>query len=76
MDNRKAYLNWPSYDDDLVNKAYVDYKLKNLDTSSTDKDIKNLEKDVNNLKKDVTNINNNKLDKNIYDNFIKTNIIR
>ena len=20
MDNRKAYLNWPSYDDDLVNE--------------------------------------------------------
>lgn len=71
MDNRKAYLNWPSYDDDLVNKAYVDYKLKNLGASGTDTDIKNLEKDVNTLKKDVININNNKLDKNVYDSFIK-----
>ena len=75
MDNRKAYLNWPSYDDDLVNKAYVDYKLKNLDVSS--EDIKELKAEVNRQSQainttnnNIINLNNNKLDTNIYNTFI------
>lgn len=75
MDNRKAYLNWPSYDDDLVNKAYVDYKLKNLDVSS--EDIKELKAEVNRQSQainitnnNVINLNNNKLDTNTYNTFI------
>lgn len=75
MDNRKAYLNWPSYDDDLVNKAYVDYKLKNLDVSS--EDIKELKAEVNRQSQainitnnNIINLNNNKLDTNTYNTFI------
>lgn len=75
MDNRKAYLNWPSYDDDLVNKAYVDYKLKNLDVSS--EDIKELKaevdkqsQDINTTNNNIINLNNNKLDTSIYNTFI------
>lgn len=74
MNEKKAYLNWPTYDDDLVNKAYIDYRLKNLKTSPNSggesADITELNDKVNVLEKDITNLNNNKLNKTTYDSFI------
>ncbi len=59
MDNRKAYLNWPSYDDDLVNKAYVDYKLKNIDDD-------NYRKQLHIYKEYISNISNKEINTYLY----------
>jgi hypothetical protein len=72
MNERKAYLNWPTYDDDLVNKAYIDYRLRNIKSSSGggSGDTSELEEKVTALDKQVQNLNTTKLNKNIYDKFI------
>lgn len=72
MNERKAYLNWPTYDDDLVNKAYIDYRLRNIKPNSGggSGDTSELEGKVTELDKQVQNLNATKLNKNIYDKFI------
>ena len=70
----KAYKNWPAYDDDLANKAYVDSKTESI---ASDDDIKELKDEVNkqsqtisNVSNDIINLNNKKLDSSVYDTFI------
>ena len=70
----KVYKNWPAYDDDLANKAYVDSKTESV---ASDDDIKELKDEVNkqsqtisNVSNDIINLNNKKLDSSIYDTFI------
>ena len=70
----KVYKNWPAYDDDLANKAYVDSKTESV---ASDDDIKELKDEVNKqsqtisaVSNDIINLNNKKLDSSIYDTFI------
>ena len=62
-DIRKAYKNWPAYDDDLANKAYVDSMVE----GSSSGDIENLKRavaqntsDISTAQNDIVNLNNNK----------------
>lgn len=71
----KVYKNWPAYDDDLANKAYVDSMVE----SSSSGDIAALraqvETNTNNISSaqtDIVNLNNNKLNTSIYNTFIST----
>ena len=70
----KVYKNWPAYDDDLANKAYVDSKTESV---ASNDDIKELKDEVNKqsqiigtVSNDIINLNNKKLDSSIYDTFI------
>ena len=70
---KKAYNNWPQYDDDLVNKIYVDSKF--AESSSEDIDalkeqVETNTQNINTNTNDIVNLNNNKLDTNTYDTFI------
>lgn len=74
MNDKKVYYNWPVYDDDLVNKAYVDSKTESV---ASDEDVKELKDKVdeqsqaiNTANTNITNLNNKKLDASVYDTFI------
>ena len=74
MNDKKVYYNWPVYDDDLANKAYVDSKTESVASSE---DIKELKDEVNKQSQaintantNITNLNNKKLDASVYDTFI------
>lgn len=67
----RAYKNWPKYDDDLVNKAYVDSSIQ------TGGDIEGLKEQVDANTKaigvantNITNLNLNKLDSDTYNTFV------
>lgn len=67
----RAYKNWPKYDDDLVNKAYVDSSIQ------TGGDIEGLKEQVDANTKaigtantNIINLNLNKLDSDTYNTFI------
>lgn len=68
----KAYHNWPKYDDDLVNKIYVDQKVSesSLD-DGLEMRVENIEYDITQIDNSIININNNKLDTSQFDNFIQ-----
>ena len=48
----KVYKNWPAYDDDLANKAYVDSKVENTANGDVDKLVKTVEKNTKDIDKD------------------------
>ena len=67
----RAYKNWPKYDDDLVNKAYVDEATKNAEISGDlEKQISKNSEDIKTANSDIVNLRNEKLDANVYDKFI------
>lgn len=67
----RVYKNWPKYDDDLVNKAYVDEATKNIETSGElEKQVNKNSQNINSISSDITNLRNEKLDSSIYEEFI------
>ena len=69
----KAYHNWPAYDDDLANKAYVDTQVEGIvngDLTTLKKAVEKNTQDINNAESDIINLNNTKLDASIYNTFI------
>lgn len=67
----RAYKNWPKYDDDLVNKAYVDEATKNVEISGDlEQQVSKNSQDIQTANSDIVNLRNEKLDSNIYDEFI------
>ena len=64
MNTTPSYLNWPQYDDELANKAYVDYALG--------VDIGSVRQELNTVSSSVTYLSNNKLDSSVFNNFIST----
>ena len=72
---KKAYNNWPQYDDDLVNKIYVDEKVKSSGSEDIDQlreQVKTNTQNINSAQSDIVNLNNTKLNSSIYDTFIST----
>ena len=70
----KAYLNWPNYDDDLVNKIYVDTQIDGIssgDLSTLKREVAKNTRDINTANENITNLNNTKLNSNTYDTFIE-----
>lgn len=69
----RAYKNWPNYDDDLVNKIYVDLKVAEGDSSGDIEELKQqVEQNTSNIAnntRDIVNVNTNKLDKDTYNTF-------
>lgn len=63
--NQPNYLNWPQYDDDLVNKAYVDALGKDIN-------IKEVRQELNTISGNVTTLSTTKLDNSVFNNFITT----
>lgn len=63
--NQPNYLNWPQYDDDLVNKAYVD-------ALGEDINIKEVRQELNTISGNVTTLSTTKLDNSVFNNFIST----
>lgn len=63
--NQPNYLNWPQYDDDLANKAYVD-------TLGKDINIKEVRQELNTISGNVTTLSTTKLDNSVFNNFITT----
>ena len=73
-DITKSYLNWPAYDDDLANKAYVDTQVEGIasgDLTVIKKAIEKNTQDINQQGQSITNIERTKLDTNTYDTFIE-----
>lgn len=71
----KAYKNWPSYDDDLVNKIYVDTlvdDLANGDMASLKRQVQQNTQDISTNTNDIYNLGNTKLDTSVYDTFKST----
>lgn len=69
----KVYKNWPAYDDDLANKAYVDSVVEDLangDISSIKKAVAKNTQDISTAQTDIVNLNNTKLNTSVYDTFI------
>lgn len=67
----RVYKNWPKYDDDLVNKAYVDEATKNIEASDElAKQVNKNSQNINSISSDITNLRNEKLDSSIYEEFI------
>ena len=72
-DITKVYKNWPAYDDDLANKAYVDSEVESLasgDISALKKAVEKNTQDIQTAETDIVNLNNNKLNTRVYDTFI------
>ena len=69
----RAYKNWPNYDDDFVNKIYVDLKVAEGDSSGDIEELKQqVEQNTSNIAnntRDIVNVNTNKLDKDTYNTF-------
>ena len=73
-DITKSYLNWPAYDDDLANKAYVDTQVEGIasgDLTVIKKAVEKNTQDINKQGQSITNIERTKLDTNTYDTFIE-----
>ena len=69
----KVYKNWPAYDDDLANKAYVDSEVESLVNGDIEKLAKKVEKnteDIDTAERNIINLNNTKLNTSVYDTFI------
>ena len=66
------YLNWPEYDDELANKAYVDAKLQNIDVSDIRQELNSLSNTVSVQGTSINNLSNTKLDNSAFTNFITT----
>lgn len=67
----RVYKNWPKYDDDLANKAYVDEATKNIEASDElKKQVNKNSQNINSISSDITNLRNEKLDSSIYEEFI------
>jgi len=72
-DITKVYKNWPAYDDDLANKAYVDSEVESLasgDISALKKAVEKNTQDIDTAERDIVDLNNNKLNTSVYDTFI------
>ena len=72
-DIKKVYKNWPAYDDDLANKAYVDISVEDLVNGDIEKLVKKVDKntqDIATAENDIVNLNNTKLNTSVYDTFI------
>lgn len=72
-DITKVYKNWPAYDDDLANKAYVDSEVESLasgDISALKKAVEKNTQDIDAAEHDIVDLNNNKLNTSVYDTFI------
>lgn len=69
--NQPNYLNWPQYDDELANKAYVDYTL-GVDVGSVRQELNTLSGTVSSQGTSITNLATNKLDNSVFNNFIST----
>lgn len=70
----KSYLNWPAYDDDLANKAYVDTQVEGIasgDLTVIKKAVEKNTKDIHQQGQSITNIERTKLDTDTYDTFIE-----
>ena len=70
----KSYLNWPAYDDDLANKAYVDTQVEGIasgDLTVIKKAVEKNTQDIHQQGQSITNIERTKLDTNTYDTFIE-----
>ena len=70
----KSYLNWPAYDDDLANKAYVDTQVESIasgDLTVIKKAVEKNTQDIHQQGQSITNIERTKLDTNTYDTFIE-----
>ena len=69
----RAYKNWPNYNDDLVNKIYVDLKVAEGDSSGDIEELKQqVAQNTSNIAantRDIVNVNTNKLDKDTYNTF-------
>lgn len=63
--NQPNYLNWPQYDDDLANKAYVD-------SLANDINIKEIRQELETQSTSITNLSTSKLDNSVFNNFITT----
>lgn len=73
-DITKSYLNWPAYDDDLANKAYVDTQVEGIasgDLTVIKKAVKKNTQDIHQQGQSITNIERTKLDTDTYDTFIE-----
>ena len=73
-DITKSYLNWPAYDDDLANKAYVDTQVEGIasgDLTVIKKAVEKNTQDIHQQGQSITNIERTKLDTNTYDTFIE-----
>lgn len=73
-DITKSYLNWPAYDDDLANKAYVDTQVEGIasgDLTVIKKAVEKNTQDINQQGQSITNIERTKLDTDTYDMFIE-----
>lgn len=73
-DITKSYLNWPAYDDDLANKAYVDTQVEGIasgDLTVIKKAVEKNTQDINQQGQSITNIERTKLDTDTYDTFIE-----
>ncbi len=71
----KVYKNWPAYDDDLANKAYVDSEIEALssgDIHELEEKVEQNTHDISTAQGDIVNLNNNKLDTSTYNTFIST----
>lgn len=68
--NQPNYLNWPQYDDDIANKAYVDYTLQNIDVSDIRRELNTLSGNVATNSSNINNLAISKLDNSVFDNFI------
>lgn len=70
----KSYLNWPAYDDDLANKAYVDTQVESIasgDLTVIKKAVEKNTQDIHQQGQSITNIERTKLDTDTYDTFIE-----
>lgn len=73
-DITKSYLNWPAYDDDLANKAYVDTQVEGIasgDLTVIKKAVEKNTQDIHQQGQSINNIERTKLDTNTYDTFIE-----
>lgn len=67
----KVYKNWPSYEDDLTNKIYVDLAIEDaFKTAEIDGKIDAIKEDLEEAIDAQAIINNDKLDRTVYDTFI------
>ena len=69
--NQPNYLNWPQYDDEVANKAYVDSKLQDIDTGEIKRELRTLSSTVALQSTSINNLTLNKLDNSIFNNFIE-----
>ena len=70
----KSYLNWPAYDDDLANKAYVDTQVEGIasgDLTVIKKAVEKNTQDIHQQEQSIINIERTKLDTNTYNTFIE-----